>query len=177
MSAVDGLEQAEALDPAVKAGQRLVGAIPRGRFRDLLHGVWLGHPLHPTLVQGAVGAFLSGTVLGLSPGGETAARRLTALGLIASAPSVASGAVDWADQHEQQMRVGIVHAASNAAALGLYGASLLARRERARRVLRLAGLAALGGASFLGGHLSFRLAAGRTTPRPFPTWYRQNGTT
>jgi len=40
--AIDGLERAETLDPAVKAGQRLAGAVPGGRFRDILHGVWLG---------------------------------------------------------------------------------------------------------------------------------------
>jgi nitrite reductase/ring-hydroxylating ferredoxin subunit len=121
-----------------------------------------------TLVQGAVGTLVSGSILGLTPGGERAARRLTLIGLLAAAPSPASGAVDWADQHEQQMRVGVVHALANIVAISLYGSSLLTRRPRSSRALRLAGLAALGAASFLGGHLSFRLAGGANHAEPVP---------
>jgi nitrite reductase/ring-hydroxylating ferredoxin subunit len=168
MSVVDGLERAESIDPAVSAGQRVVGVVPKGRARDVLHGVWLGHPLHPALVQGAIGALLSGSILGLTSRGEAAARRLTGLGLIASIPSVASGAVDWADQHEQQMRVGVVHALANTTAIGLYGSSLLSGSPRVSRLLRLTGLAALGAASFLGGHLSFRLASGANHAEAVP---------
>jgi hypothetical protein len=74
------------------------------------------------------------------------------------------GAADWSEQHEQQMRVGVVHAA----AAGLFGASLLARRPAAGRLLRLAGLAAAGLGGLLGGHLSFRLAAGANHAEPVP---------
>jgi hypothetical protein len=91
---------------------------------------------------------------------ETAARRLAAAGLAAAAPAIAARAVDWSEQHEQQMRVGVLHALANATAVSCYGVSLLVRSRRASRGLRLAGLAALGAGGILGGHLSFRLAGG-----------------
>lgn len=47
------------LDRVVALGQRAARCLRPGRLRDGLHGVWLGHPLHPVLAQGAVGAWLS----------------------------------------------------------------------------------------------------------------------
>ena len=66
------------------------------------------------------------------------------------------------------MRVGVVHAAGNIAALGLYGASLLSRTPRLSRTLRLAGLAAASASSLLGGHISFRLAGGANHAEEVP---------
>jgi len=62
---------------------------------------------------------LSAPILDLTRGDEQASRHLVAAGLIAAAPAALSGAADWSEQHEQQMRVGIVHAADNAIALAL----------------------------------------------------------
>ena len=59
MRIISRLEQAEALDRVVALGQRAARCLRPGRLRDGLHGVWLGHPLHPVLAQGAVGAWLS----------------------------------------------------------------------------------------------------------------------
>jgi nitrite reductase/ring-hydroxylating ferredoxin subunit/uncharacterized membrane protein len=161
MRLVSRLEDADQLDPAVAVGQKAARSIRPGRIRDALHGVWLGHPLHPVLVQVPVGAWLSASALDLLvPQANAAARRLVAAGLVASAPAIVAGAVDWSEQHEQQMRVGVVHALANSLAAGLYGASLLARTPRAARGLRLAGLAAAGLGGVLGGHISFRLAGG-----------------
>jgi nitrite reductase/ring-hydroxylating ferredoxin subunit len=168
MSLISSLEQADALDDAAGIGQRAARRIPRGPVRDALHGVWLGHPLHPVLVQAPVGAWLSASVLDAWPGGTRAARRLTAFGLAAAVPAALAGAADWSEQHEQQMRVGVVHAAANLAAVGLYSASLLARKPAAGRMLRLAGLAGAGAGGLLGGHLSFRLAAGANHAEPVP---------
>ncbi|MGH3153979.1 MAG: hypothetical protein ACRDOB_25060, partial [Streptosporangiaceae bacterium] len=39
-----------------------------------LHGVWLGHPLHPVLTQASVGAWLSTSILHFTGGDEKAAR-------------------------------------------------------------------------------------------------------
>jgi nitrite reductase/ring-hydroxylating ferredoxin subunit len=160
MDFLSRLEQAERLDKIVSAGQRAARLIRPGRVRDGLHGVWLGHPLHPVLVQAAAGAWLSASLLDVISPDETAARRLVLTGLAASAPTALAGAVDWSDQHEQQMRVGVVHALANSVAVGCYGASLLSRSPRVSRALRLGGLAALGAGGILGGHLSFRLAGG-----------------
>ena len=148
--------------------------------RDALHGVWLGHPLHPVLVQAPVGAWLSAAVLDVARGraavAEAQRRRLVAFGLAAAAAALA-GAVDWSEQHEQQMRVGVVHLAANVTAAALYGASLLdPGRGRAGRSAwpgwpwsagRPAGRA----------HLVPARRAGPTTPRRCRTWSSRAGMT
>jgi nitrite reductase/ring-hydroxylating ferredoxin subunit len=168
MRAVDELERAERLDALVGLGQRWARLLRPGRRRDALHGVWLGHPLHPVLAQAPIGLWLSASALDAWPGGERASRRLVLLGLAAAAPAALAGAVDWSEQHEQQMRVGTVHAMANGAAAGLYLASLASRTLPLSRALRLAGLAAAGVAGLLGGHISFRLAGGANQAEPVP---------
>lgn len=160
MGILTKLESAEALDRVVTPLQKAARWLRPGPVRDALHGVWLGHAAHPMLVQAALGAWLSAGVLDLTPDGERAARRLTGFGLLASAPAALAGLADWSEQHEQQMRVGVVHALVNLTATGLYGASLLAGTEPRRRALRYAGLAAVGTGGLLGGHISYRQAGG-----------------
>src|SRR5689334_5805573 len=87
------------------------------------------------------------------PDGERASRRLVLLGLAAAVPAALAGTADWSEQHEQQMRVGAVHAMANAAAAGLYLASLVTRAGPRSRALRLAGLAVAGVSGLLGGHI------------------------
>jgi nitrite reductase/ring-hydroxylating ferredoxin subunit/uncharacterized membrane protein len=168
MQAISRLEQESRLDRVVSAGQRAARLIRPGKLRDVLHGVWLGHPLHPMLVQVPVGTWLSASVLDLVRGDERAARLLVATGLIAAVPAALAGTADWSEQHEQQMRVGIVHAAGNVIALGLYGASLAPRDPRLSRALRLTGLAAVSASGLLGGHISFRLAGGANHAEEVP---------
>jgi nitrite reductase/ring-hydroxylating ferredoxin subunit len=169
MRAVADLERTEKLDGLVGLGQRWARLLRPGPWRDVLYGVWLGHPLHPMLAQAPIGLWLSATVLDAWPGdGDRAARRLVLTGLAAAMPAALAGAVDWSEQHEQQMRVGTVHAMANGAAVGLYAASLAVRTRPASRGLRLAGLAAAGVAGLLGGHISFRLAGGANQAEAVP---------
>src|ERR1700727_2145972 len=168
MQLISRLEQATGLDTLVSAGQRVARLIRPGKIRDGLHGVWLGHPLHPVLVQASAGAWLSASILDLFGGDEQGSRHLVAAGLAASVPAAVAGAADWSEQHEQQMRVGVVHAAGNLAAIGLYGASLASRGPRAGRLLRLAGLTAVSVSGLLGGHISFRLAGGANHAEEVP---------
>jgi len=67
MTVVERIEQASGLDPVSDRLQRLVSGLPRP-VRDLLHGVWLGHPLHPAMVHAPVGAWMSAAILDLIPG-------------------------------------------------------------------------------------------------------------
>jgi nitrite reductase/ring-hydroxylating ferredoxin subunit len=168
MQPISRLEQNSRLDGVVSAGQRVARLVPPGKVRDALHGVWLGHPLHPVLIQVSAGAWLSASILDFTAGGQRAARRLVAAGLIAAVPAAVAGAADWSEQHEQQMRVGVVHAAGNIVASSLYGASLLSRGPRLSRALRLAGLAAVSASGLLGGHISFRLAGGANHAEEVP---------
>ena len=167
MRLISRLEQDDRLDGVVSAGQKVARLIRPGQVRDALHGVWLGHPLHPMLVQVSAGAWLSASILDFTGGDEQAARRLVTAGLGAAVPAALAGAADWSEQHEQQMRVGVIHAAGNLVAVGLYGASL-AQRGPAGRLLRLAGLAAVSASGLLGGHISFRLAGGANHAEEVP---------
>jgi nitrite reductase/ring-hydroxylating ferredoxin subunit/uncharacterized membrane protein len=167
----DKIERAERLDSVVSPVQRIVQRIPPGRFRDALHGVWLGHPLHPLLVQVPIGAWLSAALLDASGDGERQARRLIRTGLLAAVPAALAGSSDWAEQHEQQMRVGVVHAAANTTAVTLYLGSLLARsRERITlgKALGYAGLAAVAAGGMLGGDISYRQAGGANHAEAIP---------
>lgn len=161
--APDRLEELTTLDGPVSAVQGVVHRLPTGRVKDALHGLWLGHPLHPVLAEGAMGAWISAAILDLTGGDDAAARRLIIAGMVAAAPASLAGAVDWADQGPEQMRVGIVHAAVNTVAFGLYGASLVARSRGKRlkgKALGLAGLTVVGLGGYLGGHLAYRQGAG-----------------
>jgi nitrite reductase/ring-hydroxylating ferredoxin subunit/uncharacterized membrane protein len=168
MRLISRLEQDSRLDGAVSAGQRVARLIRPGKVRDVLHGVWLGHPLHPVLIQVTTGAWLSASILDFTSADDRAARRLAAAGIGAAVPAALAGAADWSEQHEQQMRVGVIHAAGNIVAVGLYAASLARRGPRAGRVLRLAGLAAISASGLLGGHISFRLAGGANHAEEVP---------
>lgn len=172
---VTAIEDAHPLDRVVRplraAVQRAVGS---GAARDALHGVWLGHPLHPVAVQVPTGAFMSAALLDalpwLDPQGR-AARALVLTGLLTAAPAAASGLADWSELHEQQQRVGLVHAAANTIALTLYAGSLTARingNSARGKAMGLAGLGALSLGGFLGGHLAFRLAAGANHAEDVP---------
>lgn len=164
------LEQARSLDAISDKLQRTVMDVirPQG-LRDVLHGTWLGHPLHPVLVQMPVGAFSSAAVLDLIPGGRRAATTLIAVGAASAVPAMAAGLTDWSEMPKDRRRVGLVHAAGNTLALGLYLGSLAARLSghTARgKALAFAGLSVAGGSAYLGGHLSYAQGAGMSHAAP-----------
>lgn len=104
-------------------------------------------------------------MLDLVGGAKTAkaAEHLVGLGVASALPTAAAGLADWSELNKPERRSGVVHAIANLAATALYTASYVARRRgrRGRGVaLGLAGAAAATVGGFLGGHLSFRRAAG-----------------
>lgn len=158
------LEQSSELDAVGDRLQEAVHTVLRPqRLRDLLHGVWLGHPLHPVLVQLPVGAFMSTAILDLLPGQRRAATTLVGVGTAATLPAAVAGLTDWASLAREQRRVGLVHAAANTVALALYAGSFAARLRGSHgrgRLLAYLGLAAAGSGAYLGGHLSYKEGAG-----------------
>lgn len=138
-------------------------SLPLGPYRDVLRGVWLGHPLHPPLVQMPLAFWTSAALLDITPRGRRHAATMVAAGLVTAAPAALAGWVDWARLDPPRRRTGLVHAVSNTVGVLLYGGSLLARcrGHRARgRLLGLAGLTAVSVGATLGGHLAYRQAAG-----------------
>ncbi|MES2092588.1 MAG: Rieske 2Fe-2S domain-containing protein [Actinomycetota bacterium] len=177
------IESSETLDPLIDKADSLFQSVLKPRWlRDLLHGVPFGHPLHPVAVQIPIGVWTSAALLDLAPGASRASRALVGIGVISAAPAVAAGWADWLQLHPQQKRVGIVHAAANATALGLYALSYI-QRSRGRvgsgKLLAFAGLGVLSAAGFLGGHLAYRQAAGANhaedVPHLFPEGWHPLG--
>jgi nitrite reductase/ring-hydroxylating ferredoxin subunit/uncharacterized membrane protein len=164
MAILDRIERGRRLDPVADRLQGMVWATVRSRrLEDLLHGTWLGHPLHPALVELPIGAWISATVLDLLPDQRGAATTLVGVGLAGAVPTAAAGWVDWASASRDQRRVGLVHAAANAGAVLLYAGSFTARllgRHRLGRRLGWLGMLTVGTGAYLGGHLSYRLATG-----------------
>lgn len=174
------LEDAEWLDPLAKKVRKVVNKAIRPRWaRDVLHGVPLGHPVHPLAVQVPLGAWISAAVLDVLPGNDQAVRVLIGVGTASAVPSAVAGFTDWTKLHPQQQRVGLVHASANLAATSLYAASLVARLRGWKRgglVLSYLGLGIVSAGGFLGGHLTYRQAAGvnhsEEIPHRFPSgWH------
>ncbi|MCZ7434714.1 Rieske (2Fe-2S) protein [Streptomyces sp. WMMC1477] len=163
MAALDAVERLSALDSTATRIRSWVKGLPLGRGRDALHGKWLGHPVHPLMVQVPVGSWLSAAALDLVPGQRRGAGVLVALGLAGAGPAAVAGWVDWAELRPGQQRVGLVHAACNIGAVGLYAGSLVMRlrgRHAKGRLLGFAGLSLISAGGALGGHLAYRQAVG-----------------
>jgi nitrite reductase/ring-hydroxylating ferredoxin subunit len=164
MGFLDRLADVATFDKAIEPARRAVqGALKPQAFKDLLHGTWLGHPLHPVLVQVPVGSWVSAGLLDAIPPLRPAATVLIGAGVAAAVPASLAGAADWSEQEIGVRRLGAVHALANTAALGLYIGSLAARRRgqgTLGRVLSYAGLGIAGGSAAIGGHMSYAQSSG-----------------
>ncbi|MEU5844231.1 DUF2231 domain-containing protein [Rhodococcus sp. NPDC047139] len=149
--------------PAERVAQRIRRVLDGSAVDNLLRGSWLGHPVHPLLVTIPIGSWVSAAVLDAMPGQRDASRKLVALGLAATVPTVITGYADFSVLDVPRRRVGAVHAVSNA-----IGAICMAMSYRKRRAGRarggtawtLIGLGAVGIGGALGGHLSYAQGAG-----------------
>jgi nitrite reductase/ring-hydroxylating ferredoxin subunit len=150
----------KAIDPARKA---VLAVLKPTALKDALHGTWLGHPLHPVLVQIPVGAWVSAGLLDVIPPLRPAASVLIGTGVAVSVPAAMAGAADWSEQDAGVRRLGALHAVMNTTALGLYVGSLVARgrgRGGLGRLLSYAGLGIAGGSAAIGGHMSYAQSSG-----------------
>ncbi|MBI4494758.1 MAG: Rieske 2Fe-2S domain-containing protein [Chloroflexi bacterium] len=154
-------------DPLQRVVQRVLGKGPRAQVvRDALHGVWLGHPLHPALTDVPMGAWTVALLLDLASLGRRGERwqrgadASLALGLAGALGSAATGLADWSWTYGQTRKTGLVHALFNTLATLLYSGSL-ARRLSGRRegavTLSVAGYLCVLGGAYLGGELVYRL--------------------
>jgi hypothetical protein len=165
-----GLEDATALDPAVRALEPAVrGLFGSGTRGSVLRGDWLGHAVHPILTDVVLGTWTSATLLDLVGGRDssTASQRLLAIGLLAAGPTAWTGWAEWSGAGPRDKRVGLVHAVTNAVAIGTYAASWRARRQGRHGAgvrLALAGAAVSGVGAYLGGHLALARKVGSRHP-------------
>lgn len=142
------------------------------RVSNLLHGTWLGHPLHPLLTSLPIGATASTVTLdvvdALGGGGDgaglrSASRVTLGVGIVGSLAAAVTGVNDWQHTQEQSRRVGLVHGALNATATALYVLSWL-DRGRGRHVRAVAATALGSGitmaSGYLGASLVYRFGTG-----------------
>ena len=66
MGFLDRIADVSTFDKAIEPARKAVQSLPSG-LKDLLHGTWLGHPLHPVLVQVPVGSWISAGLLDAVP--------------------------------------------------------------------------------------------------------------
>lgn len=104
-------------DPLQKAVNALYGTGHgfRKKIQNLLNGTWLGHPLHPLMTDGPVGAWTVVIVLdiiawisgksSLRPAGEIA----LVVGLVAALGAAVTGATEWKDTYGGERRIGLLH--------------------------------------------------------------------
>jgi nitrite reductase/ring-hydroxylating ferredoxin subunit/uncharacterized membrane protein len=135
------------------------------RIKNFLHGTWLGHPLHVALTDAPIGAWTTALVLDMveslggneevGPGADAA----VAFGVVGALGAALAGLTDWSATYGRGRKVGLLHGLLNIGVTGIYGASLLCRRQGARgagRALGLAGFALANYTAWLGGDLVYR---------------------
>lgn len=168
------LDNQQLEETALKLSRSIHEAVMQGgegtrQLADLLHGVWLGHPLHSVLTDMVVGAWSIGLFFDLvslfnnSRQAELIADALTQVGNVAALPTLLTGLADFSTIPEPAANIGLTHATMNNIGFALQVASVNARnrgdRERAITLSGLAFACLLTGA-YLGGHLSYAKKVG-----------------
>jgi nitrite reductase/ring-hydroxylating ferredoxin subunit len=164
MGFLDRIADVPTFDKAIDPVRRgVLSALRPPALKDFLHGTWLGHPLHPVLVQVPVGSWLSAGLLDAVPPLRPAATAMIGTGVLASVPAALSGAADWSEQEPGVRRLGALLALLNVSALGLYTGSLVARgkgRGGLGRILSYTGLGLATVSASIGGHMSYAQSSG-----------------
>lgn len=159
---------ADTLQPALRSAFDALGPARR-TVKNLLHGTWMGHPIHPALTDIPIGAWTMTVLLDAAgdgaprPGMARAADLSLVVGLAGAAAAAVTGLTDWSETDGRARRVGVLHAALNSTATLCFASSLACRRSGRRAAgqgLALAGYAISMGAAYLGGRLVFHEQVG-----------------
>jgi nitrite reductase/ring-hydroxylating ferredoxin subunit/uncharacterized membrane protein len=166
---LDGV--ADAIQPAIQGAFKAAGE-PGRVAKDFLHGVWLGHPLHPVITDVPIGAWTMAQLLdvlsvarGDDEGLDRASDIALGAGLVAAGGAAVTGWVDWSESGGPRRRMGLAHAFMNVIALVLNVASLFLRLgsaggksgRRTARSLSAAGYLTSAAAAFVAGELVYNL--------------------
>ena len=154
---------AKPLSEAVVAAYRNAGPVGNA-VKNAMHGVWLGHPLHPVLTDIPIGAW--GTTLALdakaaATGDASYARAADyalAFGLAGAVGSAVTGLTDWSETDGRAKRVGLLHGLLNLTATALMATAYMLRRREDRKageVCTVAGIGVAVAAAYLGGNLVY----------------------
>lgn len=147
---------------------------PPRRFRTLLNGTWLGHPLHPAITDVPIGAWLLAVIFDIiwlvAPATNAWAARgaeaAVLIGILAAIGAAVTGMTDWSDTYGAERTVGLYHAGLNVLALVLYIISFVLRlaipsgESIGAAILGFVAIIAVLVAAYLGGDMVFGKATG-----------------
>jgi nitrite reductase/ring-hydroxylating ferredoxin subunit/uncharacterized membrane protein len=142
---------------------------PPRLLKSLLHGTFLGHPLHPAITDIPIGAWMIAAIFDIiwlvSPVNYDWAARgalvAVLIGLVGALGAAATGLADWSDSYGAERTTGLYHALLNVTATVLYLISAILRFQVASSenivaaILGFAGLVAVLIAAYLGGDMVF----------------------
>jgi nitrite reductase/ring-hydroxylating ferredoxin subunit/uncharacterized membrane protein len=159
---------AEPLGKAIRGAYEAAGPVGQ-RAKNTVHGVWLGHPLHPVVTDVPLGAWTTALALDAvaqgDPGMRRAATFAMGVGLAGAAGSAVTGLTDWSETDGHSRRAGLIHGLLNIAATTLFATAFAMRRrdshDRGRTAAWMGYTIALG-AAYLGGDLVYRQRIGVT---------------
>lgn len=169
-TALDLINRQDWLEPVADTLQQAVhkayeSAGDSGRqLKNAMHGVWLGHPLHPVLTDIPLGAWTTALVCdameeitGRKEFGA-AADLAIGIGLAGAAGAAVTGLTDWSATDGRARKIGLTHGLMNIAGALLYGSSLSCRLNGNRAVgrgLSLLGFAGAVCSAWLGGNMVY----------------------
>ena len=129
-NAIERILEAQAAwaDPLGKLFVAIFAALykPVPVIKDILHGVWLGHPLHPAITDVPIGAFVVAVVLDLT-GQRMGATAAIGVGIVFMLLAALAGYADYIDLEGKTQRFGTVHSSLMLVALVFYLVSFVMR--------------------------------------------------
>jgi nitrite reductase/ring-hydroxylating ferredoxin subunit/uncharacterized membrane protein len=153
--------------------QSVVGAIykplgrPGQRLKSFLHGTWLGHALHPVIVDIPLGAWTAAIIADLVALGGGIRPNVgdfcVLVGVLASYAALITGYTDFHETAGHERNVGTAHGLTMTTVILLYTASWLVRwlggggAHGLAVVMAVIGYALMLGGAYLGGDLVFKL--------------------
>jgi len=159
---------AEPLSKAVRGAYEAAGPVGQPA-KNALHGVWLGHPLHPVFTDLPIGAWTTALALDAAADGDPGMRRAATfamgVGLAGAAGAAVTGLTDWSETGGRSRRAGLIHGLLNIAATSLFAAAFALRRKDSHdggRKCAWTGYAIALGAAYLGGDLVYGRRIGVT---------------
>jgi nitrite reductase/ring-hydroxylating ferredoxin subunit/uncharacterized membrane protein len=159
---------AKPLSEAVRGMFEAGGAVGH-EAKNALHGVWLGHPLHPVFTDLPLGAWTTALALDAAADGEPQMRRAATfavgVGLVGALGAAVTGLTDWSEVGGRPRRTGLIHGLLNITATTLMASAFFIRRRASHtggRACAWTGYAVALGAAYLGGDLVYDQRIGVT---------------
>ncbi|HEY2907471.1 MAG TPA: DUF2231 domain-containing protein [Vicinamibacterales bacterium] len=159
---------AKPLSEAVRGVFEAGGAVGH-EAKNALHGVWLGHPLHPVFTDLPLGAWTTALALDAAADGEPQMRRAATfavgVGLVGALGAAVTGLTDWSETDGRSRRTGLLHGLLNITATTLMASAFFIRHRDSHtggRACAWTGYAVALGAAYLGGDLVYDQRIGVT---------------